>query len=302
MKKQSLLFLFLLVALLSQSQKVKLGMDGETSSQLLVSTDPVNEKHYYKSMPVSMKKDEAVVFVMTSKDFTPILALYTEKSELIKTAELKSSTKDGKEAVVSFNAYRGDTSYILYLSSAEENKTGNFLYTYKVPSAEQLVFSQDYSFCDRLNYLINHWQLYWELIGREVNLFSNLLITDDLTDDIPRKIVTNQTLVPGNKADITYGYTEKLYADPTDAALLITDTDKKYANEIKTELMLQYHKFCRDILACLDKNMWNVEKEEAPTIFKDKATHFILKGAENDEPHKSFTVYISKMSIYLSFY
>ena len=300
MKKQSLLFLFLLIVILSQSQKVKLEMIGETTPLQLVSTDPVNEKHYYKTVPVSMKKDEAVVFVMTSKDFTPISALYTVKSELIKTAVLKGSTKDGREAVLSFRAYR-DTSFILYLSSTEENKTGNFLYTYKVPSDEQLVFSQDYSFCDRLNYLINHWQLYWEMIGREVNLFTNLLITDDPIDDPPRKIVTNQTLVPGNKADITNGYTEKLYADPTDVALLITDTDKKYANEIKTELMSTYNKFCSDILTCLDKNMWSVEKEEAPTIFKDKATHFILKGAANNEPHKSFTVYISKMSVYLSF-
>ena len=275
-------------------------MIGETTPLQLVSTDPVNEKHYYKTVPVSMKKDEAVVFVMTSKDFTPISALYTVKGELIKTAELKDSTKDGKEAVVSFKAYR-DTSFILYLSSTEENKTGNFLYTYKVPSAEQMIFRQDYSFCDRLNYLINHWQLYWEMIGREVNLFSNLLITDDPIDDPPRKIVTTQTLVKGNKADITYGYTEKLYADPTDVVLLITDTDKKYANEIKTELMSQYNKFCRDILACLDKNIWRVEEEEVHTISKDEATHFILKGAAKNQPLKSYTVYISKMSVYLSF-
>ncbi len=299
MKKQSFLFLFLLTAILSQSQKVKLEMVGETISLQLASTDPVNEKHYYKTVPISMKKDEVVVFVMTSKDFTPISALYTAKGGLIKTAELKNSTKDGREAVVSFIADR-DTSFILYLSSTEENKTGSFLYTYKVPSPEQLVFSSDYTFCDRLNYLINHWQLYWEMIGREGNPFASLLITDE-TDDPPRKIETNQTLVPGNKADITYGYTEKLYEDPADVALLITDTDKKYANELKTELMSQYNKFCRDILACLDKNMWGVEKEEAHTIFTDEATHFILKGAVKNEPLKNFRVYISKMSVYLSF-
>ena len=139
-----------------------------------------------------------------------------------------------------------------------------------------MAFSNDFTFCQKLGYLITQWQAKWELLPTSVE---HRLDTEDPLSSYYYR-TTNNTLIKGSSTEIRYEYKEKLFSS------------KEFAADI-----VFYNKICKDIAACLGKN-WESSSEEIEEKISDysketrhrSVTHFFIKGAKG-QPYKSFEVY-----------
>ncbi len=262
-------------AQLTEAQKVgKINITGDNKSGELLLTDPlIGGKLYFKTSPVTLKKGMGAVFFMESTVFPPLIFLMTPQGATFGTPGSKN-IKDGQEAAVSYTA-DADTSFYVVFASAQENKTGPFTYSYRILNPDQMIFKKDFNACKKIDYLINQWQLYWELIPTTKEFYEG----DDLLGPYEYR-ATDHTLAGVNKAKIMGGYVEKIYTG--------RDT-------VSVMAKFNYTKFCDIIEACISPATWNtqIEKKETKTGLVTTThyiTHFFLKGAKPDEAKKSFKI------------
>jgi hypothetical protein len=205
------IFSFLICCFEVKAQSVKIGIASESQNGELKSTDPLNGKQHYTGFPVTLKKGMGAIFFIQSKDFAPIVGL-SSLTEQKYFGLPYFKIKDNKiiESRIAFTA-PADTSFYVLLSSVEENKTGAFTYGYYMLDSSQMSFNENFSTCDRLAYLFNHWQLNWELIkvNEQVNFNKNGLTISRENN------FTKNTFEKGKAATFTKGhYEEIIFSDP----------------------------------------------------------------------------------------
>jgi len=259
------------------AQTVHLGISAENGISELLATDPLSGKQHYRGSAFQMKKGQACLFLMSSINFKPRLAL-SGSSEMIAPI---SGRETDSTAEVTWIA-PADTSITVYFTSIEDNKIGKFSYGFRLMDSSQVVFKDDYSTCDRLTYLFNHWQMDW------------MLVPTELKHDGTRKImyfgnydyyIFKNTLLKSSKAEFTDKYEEKMFS-----ILYEAENSKKKATEF-------YKRICADIKTCLNINDWVIETENEfqlaesiSTLVLPVVTHFFFKGATKNEHQKSFKI------------
>ena len=151
MKKEffSPLLIGLLICYSSPAQKAKLGPVSENAAAELLATDPVNNKHYYRSMSYTLKAGHGIVFYMQSSAFTPSILSTGKDGSQIGAYDLPEKGK-GQEATVAINAFNKvfpkyfpvDTTVNVFFSSVEENATGKFNYGYILLDSLQMLYDE----------------------------------------------------------------------------------------------------------------------------------------------------------------
>ena len=255
---------------------------GIDSSNLL-STDNKNQNRYYKELPITLKKGMGAVFNMETNAFKPYLILYSPGDGKSFGVPKITNENNGNRMSISFTA-PADTTFYLIFSSNEENVTGKFYYGYSILDASQMTFSNDFSLCQKLGYLITQWQADWDLLPTSVEHHWD---TKDPSSSYDCR-VTNNTLLKGSNTVINSQYKEILFSSKDNLAV-----------------MEFYSKICDDIAACLGED-WeskseNIE-ERISSYFEEKrsytVTHFFIKGAKG-QPYKNFEVYRKQVGLNL---
>jgi hypothetical protein len=259
-----------------KTQKTHLGVALQNGNSELLASDPLNGKQHYRGSTFQMKKGQAGLFYMASDNFKPRVALLGS-SEWI--APINAIETDSLSKVIWIAPT--DTSITVYFISAEDNKIGKFSYGFRLMDSSQVVFKDDYSTCDRLTYLINHWQMDWMLVPAEIK-----------TEYRRGKYYAfKNMLLKSSSAEFTDRYEEKMFSIPD------AENSKKKAIEF-------YKKICADIQVCLNTNDWVIETENEVQLEESMSTlltnlycavttHFIFKGAAKNEHQKSFKVVLN---------
>ena len=268
------------------AQYVRLGVMAENGNSELLATDPVADNHHYRGAPFKMKKGQACLFLMNTKSFKPRIALGSSSGMI---APIGGKETDSSAEITWITP--ADTSISVYFTSVEDNKIGKFNYGFRLIDSSQLIFKDDYSTCDRLIYLINHWQLNWMLVPTEVKQGVRKFFPLGAYDYYAFK----NMLLKSSKSEFTDKYQETLFS-----VFCNSQDGKKKVTEF-------YKKICEDIKACLNKNDWNIEPENEillgesiPSIIISVSSYFILKGAAKEEHLKSFKIMIKSPYLDLS--
>jgi len=280
MKKLTILFLVcqLLSPVVIFSQNKAFTID----SSNLASTDNKNQNRYYKELPATLKKGMGAVFYMEATSFKPYLILFSSgDGKSLGTTHVKKI--NGRDRVVVSFIAPADTNFFLIFSSNEESVTGKFYYGYSILDSTQMTFTNSLSFCQKLGYLFNQWQLNWELLPTWVE---HHIDADDPEMSYDYRS-TNNTLLKGSATEIEYRYTEKLFS----------------SKELEPSITF-YKKICKDIMACLDSKIWESYSEEKienkTSVFSQKTKHityFFVKGLKA-EPFNSFKIELDEGDSY----
>ena len=275
MKKSLVSILSILVFYITYAQ-VRIGYNENNAEGELLQTDPLAGQQYYKSYSFKMKKGDGVVFTMNSEAFEPHIILATDNSDIIAEAKVRGKSSEAKLVFIA----PADTSFNVVFTSVKDKKTGKFNINFKMLEASQMIFNDNFSICDRLAFLINHWQLEWELMPGK---------TSNTSDELYLKwwpnlyFNTTNTLQKGGKTEVRTYYTELLFTKENDQG---NEAEKFYEQLGKT------------LAACLDKTEWRMEKEPAETYFlkpdiENAHTYFIMKGGEKGQNQKSIDIMLT---------
>ena len=275
MKNYLLPLVCLFCGLASHSQ-YKLGYAGENREGDLEASDPVNGKQHYQFFPVSMKKGQAALFFMHSDVLKPYVLLATPAGQLIAQGDIN---RQETESQVSMFPDR-DTSILLILTSAEENKTGKFNFGYKLLDSSQMIFKESYTICEKLAFLMNQWRLEWKVMPATKEFFFDL--DERLADsNVSLYYTAAKYRLMGAKARLAENYKEILYSEVNDSA--------------GASISL-YQKVVKDIKDCLDLDVWMVEEKEQK-VFEDglssvyyQTTYFYAKGYGKNDHLFSFKI------------
>jgi len=269
---------FLLAMLISlgavAQPTLKPGQSGHESSTLSV-TDNQTQNRHYKQLPITLQKGMGAVFYMESNEFRPYLVFLSPgDGNLIGTTRV-SKENGGDRVTVSFTS-TADTSFYILFSTNDPGATGKFTYGYTVLEPDQMMFNTNFTFCQRLNYLINHWQSNWDLLPTTNQFHAD---TEDPELSYNYRSTAN-SLIIGDAVEIVANYREVVFST------------KDF-----TSLNNFYKKICEDITACLDASQWDSQtaiEEVKLSAYSDETrkkivTHYFLKGAKG-EHLKSFDV------------
>ena len=258
-----------------QPNKFRYKIDSAASE--LAVTDPLIEKQHYKTVNTSLKKGQAAVFFMHSSAFKPYVLLMTQK--LVKIGQAVVN-QDGT-AECWLNADR-DTSFIVILTSAEENKTGKFSYGYKLMNPDLIDLDSKANFCDRFSFLMNHWALEWRFMPTQFGFYFDI---DEQMENknAPADYTATKYTLMGDRARLVQGfYQEILHSDYRDSTISAADF---------------YKKMNKDIQACLDMDNWTIEEEKKEAPYNNgtmsiyyEFTHFYRKGSQKGNHLSSFMI------------
>lgn len=306
MKKLFILCLFIISFCFSalHAQKVNLGIKGKKSEGELLTTNPKfsNVSRYYKNIPFDLKAGQGIVFFMQTTAFTPVVLLLGKDGKAFGTQRELKTEKDtkAKEARVAFIAQTeyfpgskmlipADSSFQVIFTSLEDNATGKFSFGFKLIDSAQMDYSGDNSFCDRLNYLINHWQTEWDLIPESA--WTPVAHPGNFTKFTLMPDKTGSSLTTGTgwiESTITImaekvSYYERMFQSSTD----------------KGKGSAFYEQVVNDIKQCLGDKNWvfesgsEVKQEQNYNSILNYARHisyFNMKGASKDQPKASFKI------------
>lgn len=267
-----------LCSLMAAAQTSVPGIKTGIDSSSLLSTDNRNNNRYYKELPIQLKKGMGAVFYMESNAFKPYLIFFSTGDGKSFGVPHITKEKNGDRITISFTA-PADTSFFLIFSSYEETVTGKFYYGYSILDSAQMAFSNDFTLCQRLHYLLNQWQANWELLPTTTG---HHIDSEDPEMSYDYRMTSN-TLIRGANTEIDARYKEVLFS-----------TKEYGANDDF------YKKICKDIMACLDASQWesqSVVEEEKISVYSNETrgkivTHFYIKGAKG-LPFKSFDVILN---------
>jgi hypothetical protein len=275
-------FSFLSSLLTVQAQSARMGVVFESKDGVLRNTDQLNGKKYIQAWPISLKKGMGICFFMESSSFIPAIYFYSPGNRKYFGNSSTDRTKTTDKVKNIFIAPADSTFYVM-LTSVNDGMTGTFHYGYYLLDSSQMRFSSNYSVCERLGYLLNHWLADWNLVPRTYKLESN----DDDDESYFEYYTTTNTLVKNKTAMISGVYEELVYDNSF-------ETLGKTGNESRGF----FKKICDDIRSCLDKNAWTIETEgvlgeESPfdlVARNSVTTYFFAKGASRNQSQKSFKV------------
>ena len=289
MKKQFIIcfFIFLVCYSATLSQKAKLGPVSENAAGELLATDPASNKHYYKSMSFTLKAGQGIVFYMQSNAFTPNILLTDTNGLQTGSYKIAEKGKDN-EVTVAVNAFRKvypnyfpvDTTINIYFSSLEENATGKFNYGYIMLDSSQMLYDEKGPLCNRLIYLINHWQAGWCVIPTLRSSFESRgggKRGATLRSLMPNK--SDSTIgghwggFSGHKLDMNSSYDELLFSSETETGSVF------------------YQKLIAEVKQCLGDKDWTFKIEvNEDKILKEKYTInlFQIKGSAKGEARTQF--------------
>ncbi len=250
-----------------QGQKVLLGAETIENNGKLENTDAMlDQTRYYKNTKVDLKAGEGIFLYMLASEFEPqILTIDTM------LAEWKSGSNEeyGLDAYLSFISVVAirDTSFHVIYSSLDTFITGNFVFGGRKLKAEQMVYNVSADYCNRLTYLINNWQCYWQLIP----------LYEDI-EEIWVEEKTANSLMPGGMGFLDeYGLTD--YHE----TIFESDTEGK--------AKLYYEEMVINTTACLNTDQWDIKTYE---IMNDDAmvysTDYIIKGGMVNQEGYSFSI------------
>ena len=294
---------------------MNLGIKGKKSEGELLTTNPkfLNVSRYYKDMPFDLKAGQGIVFFMQTTAFTPLVVLIGKDGKTFGTQrELKTEKdKKEKEARVAFIAhnrydfdslsfYAADSSFRVFFTSVEENATGKFTYGYKLIDAAQMTYDSDSAFfCQRLSFLINHWQADWDIIP-ESTWSSYTPNTSSVTDLCLLPAMSFKTF---NRSGNRWGDLSR-YSDDGKG----TYSETLYSSPDANDRLKFFTKIVGDIKQCLDEKSWVFEegtqhqygdvwenfKYVTKMIVKDAwlVSYFYRRGAIKDQKLASFKIMI----------
>lgn len=276
MKKSFIsIFLILFFYTIAHTQ-VRIGYETENAEGELLQTDSLAGLQYYKAYYFTMKKGEGILFTMSSDAFKPHIILATANSDIIAVAKERGKQSESKLVFIA----PADTSFYVIFTSVEDKKTGKFKMSRKTLDASQMKINDNFSICDRFSFLINHWQLEWELMPGKISNTS-----DELYKQWWPNLYFNTTnaLQKGDEAEVKTFYTETLFTKENDRG---NEAEKFYEHISKT------------LTTCLDTAMWRVEKEPLSTYWlkNDIETahiYFIMKGGERGQKQKSIDIMLT---------
>lgn len=275
MKRASIaLIFFSLISIgYALAQSANLGAVGTSRESELTTSDSYSDSRYYEARTFSLKKGQGVLFTMQSSDFKPFIVLAAKAGSSVQ-GKLDGS---GLVCRIAYLA-ESDTTFYLVHTSAEENKTGKFSYDFKILDAPQMYFSEDFSSCDRLYYLINQWFMDFALIPQKTVMVHDLYLPKDSLKEV---IKTNVTFQPSNEGIINNGYEEVLFSIPKDSA----GVSRQF-----------YDRICSDIKECLNNREWIFESESKKAnplyVFDSEITTFTLQ--EGDKKYPCFRIILKK--------
>lgn len=251
------------------AQQVSLGPETMESQDELVATDALLDKtRYYKNTQIDLKAGEGIFLYMITEDFEPQLFTLT----ISLTDWVLGEVEDyGLDFYISYTAVvaERDTSFHVVYTSVDDFEIGEFIYGAKKMTAEQMQYNVAADFCNRLTYLINNWQCYWQLIP----------IHNDI-EDIWVIEKTNNTLMNNGTGFMDeYGisdYYETIYSGQ----------DSKKAKDQYDELVLK-------TTQCLKPEQWDIKSQTIPEEDSDAIVHstdFTVKGGIVNQEINSFTI------------
>lgn len=121
---------------------------------------------YYKFTDISLKAGEGVFLYMLANAFEP--AIYSADFAML-NLRIGSITEFGTDLHLAYLPViaKNDTIIQVVYSSVEKSVTGDFAYGFRKLSSSQMKFDTMSSYCEKLNFLINNWQCWWELVSPE---------------------------------------------------------------------------------------------------------------------------------------
>lgn len=249
--------------------KIKLGPEmNESTTELSASDDMLYLTKYYKNLKVDLKKGESAVFYMIARDFDPLIYRVSTDFQYWNSGISVPYAENSKIAYVPVKALT-DTSYYIFYTSNEAKKTGVFAYGMRKLNPSQLQYNAAANVCDRVNYLINHWQCFWSIIP----LASG---SDSL------QIKTYNCLLPGDSAYLTlpFDYQETFYLG----------NEEKVARKNYGDIVL-------NLSVCFNKNILIPEsklEKDSITGFLNQQTFFTLRDGYAGQTLKSFKIELNK--------
>ncbi len=263
------------------AQNIALGFNMQEESSMLTTQDAkFDDGRYYKNLTYSMKAGESTMFYMIAAQFEPMI--YTIDTML-------QTWSAGRNEMLNFNlgsvqwitAKRDTTFYVVY-SSAYAATTGEFIYGIRTVTGAQQNYAAATSSCDRLNYVINNWQLFNGFFPPAEGDYGNARATQN-------------TWMPGRIGTISNmsSYTETLFKGDTEA------TEDRYRTLVQ------------EIKNCLNSDQW-VSREEIyddtlVTFSTYTTTYFTVNGASEKQAFNSMALVrvvdsLGQDQIYLQLY
>lgn len=264
-----LCFLFYLSRTISlKAQNVPLGTaQFEQQAVLNYEDEVLDSTHYFKYLQMDIKAGEGIFLYMVARDFVP--QIYTMDTMALYW-NLGITEKYGDDAYVSYSTIvaQRDTAFIILYSTMYNYNTGAFDYGVRKLSVEQMQYNIEVDFCQRLTYLINHWQCFWKLLPVYTQL-----------EGVKVPESTNNTLMKGgtgflNKEELS-DYKEIIYSG----------NDPQLAKN-------QYEYLVAKTTHCLD-DQWDIISEVINDEIGDGVryiTNFTIKGGVVDQQSYSFRI------------
>lgn len=248
---------------LAHGQVITQGFNMQEEQGALESTDPVfSDGRHYRNLTFTMKAGESAMLYMIASSFEPYI--YTVDSNMQGWVTGTNEIVNYNYAsVIWFTATR-DTSFYIVYTSAYPGQTGTFIYGFRNVTEVQQQYANASNSCDRLNYMLNNWQLF--------NGFFPTAYTNDTGNRI-----TRNTWKPGATAIILNmtNYRERVYTGDTEANLT------------------GYDAVVTEIQSCINKEQWDVTTDsyvDDITGTVVNTTYFTVKGANQGQALNSFAV------------
>ena len=238
---------------------------------------------YYKESQVELKAGEGAFFFILAGAFLPQIYITDTLMQNWSTG-IAGEFSDGIYiSKISFIP-KSDTIIKVIFSTVDKYITGDYIYGYRILSADQMHFESSYSYCDKLAYLISNWQSLWGLVS----------IQDFTPNGELGKASANNSVVKGGIGALQINgitdYHEILY---------------KFDNAEMAKN--KYEEVVANTISCLKAGDWYIIPNVDPEIGGVSKTDFIIKGASVKDPTGSFVISQScdegmGCNVYIDFY
>lgn len=241
---------------------------------------------FYKESQISVKAGEGAFFFTVAGAFFPQIYI---TDTLMQKWTMGSSAEFGPGLFMSkiSIAPKTDTTIKIIYSTVDKDVTGDYIYGYRILSAEQMDFESSDSYCDKLSYFISNWQCMWGLVS----------IPDYTPSGVLGESSAKNSLVKGGIGALQItgitDYHEILYK--LDNAALAKN---------------KYDEVVTDTRNCLQSQEWEILTNDvinSSGVVEKYETNFIIRGASAKDPSGSFVISqscdgVMGCNVYIDFY
>ena len=269
MKNLYFLFLAGLAINLTAQNSLLWPEEFESANKLDITDVTFESGQFYKLSDITLKAGEGVFLYMMASTFVP--QLYTTDVAQQNWGFGKNS-EFGTEINVSYLPViaKNDTVINVVYSSVDKSVTGDFAYGFRKLSPAQMQFDTMNSYCDKLTFLINNWQCWWELVSLEdfyptwghPNKTSDISLVYKGSVFMRRDYLTSysEILLIGNNITIAKDYYDEIIANT---------------------------------ISCLSPAEWDITTSQTNLVEgvnKSQTTQFTIKGSEFGQITRSFEI------------